>query len=175
MLHGARSCPLNVRNTSPVIASHTLAVRSRDVEAMRLPSGLKATLVTQVVCPLKVSGSLPDATSHTFTAPSFNADARRLPSRLKQTLSTSRVCALRVRTGGFRSIRSPAGRRLRSHTRTVLSSADEANRLPSGLKQTPVIPPACPSRVKASCPDATSHTLTVPSCDPEARRMPSGL
>src|SRR5207253_1292979 len=66
--------------------------------ARRLPSGLKATLVTALVWPLRVRASWPVAASHTFTVWSHEPLARRLPSGLKATLVTALVWPLRVRT-----------------------------------------------------------------------------
>ena len=60
-------CPLRVRASWPVAASHTFTVPSSLAEARRLPSGLNATLMTAPVCPLRVRASWPVAASHTFT------------------------------------------------------------------------------------------------------------
>ena len=46
-------CPLRVRVSWPVAASHTFTVSSRLAEASRLPSGLNATLVTRAGVPLE--------------------------------------------------------------------------------------------------------------------------
>jgi hypothetical protein len=40
----------------PVVVSQTFNVRSQLAEASRFPSGLNATLVTQLVCPFSVVG-----------------------------------------------------------------------------------------------------------------------
>ena len=50
-------CPLRVRNSSPVLASHTLRVWSSEAETMVLPSGLKLALKTLEECPLRVRNS----------------------------------------------------------------------------------------------------------------------
>jgi hypothetical protein len=46
---------------------HTLTVPSQLAEASRCPSGLNATLKTQLVCPSSVSNFWPVAASHTLT------------------------------------------------------------------------------------------------------------
>jgi hypothetical protein len=72
----------------PVCASHTFTRPSPLPEAMRLPSGLNATLVTEPMCPLRVRVSCPVCASHTFTRPSPLPEAMRLPSELNATLRT---------------------------------------------------------------------------------------
>ena len=52
-------CPLRVRVSCPVAASHTFTVPSQLAEASRLPSGLNATLETLVGVPLEGEGFLP--------------------------------------------------------------------------------------------------------------------
>src|SRR5262249_35466900 len=63
--------------------------------AMRVPSGLKATLVTSRVCPLRARTSWPVCKSHTFTSPGVSEWKEspepltmRLPLGLKATLLT---------------------------------------------------------------------------------------
>ena len=84
-----RVCPLRVRVSCPVAASHSFTVPSPLAEASRLPSGLNATSQTPLVCPLKVSVSCPIRASHTLTVPSELAEAIRLPSGLNATLLTT--------------------------------------------------------------------------------------
>src|SRR5262245_40829570 len=50
-------CPLRVRASCPVCASHTFTVLSSLAETMRLPSAENATLLTKSVCPWRVSCS----------------------------------------------------------------------------------------------------------------------
>jgi hypothetical protein len=59
--------------------------------------------------------------------------------------------------------------------RPTASSEPEARSFPSGLNATEVTQPVWPSRVRTSCPVATSHSLIVLSSEPEARSRPSGL
>src|SRR5262249_56993681 len=70
-------CPLRVRASCPVRASHTLtspqdfwvlSSKPPPAEAIRLPSGENATLQTSPVCPLRVRASCPVCPSHTLTA-----------------------------------------------------------------------------------------------------------
>ena len=51
--------PLEGEDSCPVAASHTFTVPSALAEASRLPSGLNATLVTDVGVPLEGEGFLP--------------------------------------------------------------------------------------------------------------------
>ena len=67
--------------------------RPRSAEARRLPSGLKATLMTGPVCPWRVRASWPVAASQTLTVLSAPAEARRLPSGLKATLVARNLLA----------------------------------------------------------------------------------
>jgi len=57
-------------------------VRSSDVEASRVPSGLHAHESTLSSCPDKLTTSRPEATSHTRTVASSDAKASREPSGL---------------------------------------------------------------------------------------------
>src|SRR6185295_2342450 len=91
--------------------------------ARRLPSGLKATFLTDFAS-LRVRTSRPLAASHNFTVLSSDAVARRLPSGLKATPMTACVCPLRVLTSWPLSA---------SHNFTVLSAEAVAKRLLSGL------------------------------------------
>src|SRR5262249_28309296 len=60
-----------------------------------------------------------------------------------------------------------------SQIRIVESSPPEIARVPSGEKATERDAPACPSKVRRSCPLDTSHSLTVLRL-PESKRVPSG-
>src|SRR5438477_387863 len=66
--------------------------------ARYVPSGLKATPMTELVWPARVSTSRPDAVSHILTILSKLAVARRVPSGLKATPRTVLVWPNRVRT-----------------------------------------------------------------------------
>src|SRR5262245_52433365 len=155
------------------VASHTFTVPSSLAEAMRLPSGLNATLSTQPVCPLRVSASNPIRASHTFTVLSSLPDTMRVPSAENATLVTPPVCPLMV------SSSCPV---CASHTFTVWSQLPEAIRLPSAENATLWTVLVCPWRVRTCCPVWTSHTLTSPKyCIvfgssrplPETMRLPS--
>ena len=63
-------CPLRVRTSAPVLASHTFAVSSRLAVTIRDPSGLNDAEATAPVCPLRVRTSAPVVASHTFAVPS---------------------------------------------------------------------------------------------------------
>ena len=91
-------CPLRVRASRPVAASHTFTVLSPLAEARRLPSGLKHTLKTAPLCPLRVKVSCPVAACHSFTVPSALAEARCLPSGRKHTHRTLSVCPRSARS-----------------------------------------------------------------------------
>ena len=66
----AAVCPLRVRISWPVSASHTFTVLSRLPVTMRLPSGLNATLSTQPRVSLEGEQFLARLASHTFTVSS---------------------------------------------------------------------------------------------------------
>src|SRR5229473_1716559 len=112
-----------------------LTVLSQEALARRLPSGLKATLCTQLVCPLRESSSWPVCASHTFTSPGLlnspPPETMRLPSGLNATLLTSLVCPLRE---------SSSWPVCASHTFTSpglpSTPLPETMRLPSGLNAT---------------------------------------
>jgi hypothetical protein len=57
-------CPLKVRISLPVEASHSRAVLSPDPVSTCAPSGLKATDETEYLCPWKARSSFPVAASH---------------------------------------------------------------------------------------------------------------
>ena len=96
-------------------------------EAIRLPSGLNATLKISPVCPLSVRISRPLGMSHSFTVRSELA-ARCLPSGLNATLLTPEACPLSVR------VSFPVAA---SQTLTTPSTLlPETRRRPSGLNAT---------------------------------------
>src|SRR5262245_7355710 len=131
----------------PVCASHTLPVLSKLPEAMRLPSGENAALMTQLVCPLRVSCSCPVCASHTFTVSSKLPATMRLPSGLNATLETGLRWPLRVSCSfpdcAFHTFTS-------GREGGVLSSSHpelpDAMRLPSGENATLLTPPVWPLR-----------------------------
>jgi hypothetical protein len=55
-------------------------------DASKLPSGEKATLVTQSVCPVRVATNAPSDTRHNRMVRSQLPDASKLPSGEKATL-----------------------------------------------------------------------------------------
>ena len=111
----------------PVRASQILALPSRLPVMIRLPSGLKATLLTSSLWPLSLTWGSPVSVSQTFTVLSELPVARRVPSGVNETLITSPVCP-RNSTKGV-PVRT-------SQTLAVLSSLPVAIRLPSELKET---------------------------------------
>src|SRR5262249_34856017 len=128
--------------------------------ARRLPSGLKATLLTPPPC-LKVN-SWPVWASHTFTVLSAEPLAKRLPSGLKATHQIASVCPLNEN----RSWPTWSSQSFSDFPATL------AKPLPSGLKATPK--PAS-LRERSSRLVWASHTFTVLSAEALARRLPSGL
>ena len=66
----------------------------------------------------------------------------------------------RIRISAIRPGHLPAGR-VRSHSRTVLSSLPLASSRPSGLNATPRTAPVWPARVPRCSPLAGSHSRTV--------------
>ena len=102
-------------------ASHTRTVLSPLPEAMRLPSGLNATLDTAPVCP--VSGwptGWPVAASQTRTVLSSLPEAIRLPSGLNATLRH------RVGVPGERLADRLAGGRVPHPHRVVAAAGGDA-------------------------------------------------
>ena len=61
-------------------------------DAKRLPSSLKATLVTPFVCPFNVIITWPFVASHTFAVQSWLPDTNCFPSALNATHLTGAVC-----------------------------------------------------------------------------------
>ena len=75
-------CPLRVRTSAPLLASHTFAVLSQLPVTTREPSGLNDAEVTQLVCPLRVRTSAPLLASQTFAVLSQLPVTTREPSGL---------------------------------------------------------------------------------------------
>src|SRR5262245_42647605 len=65
--HTGPACPLYVRTSLPVPASHSLRVPSTLPDRTRRPSGENATVLTLPVCPSSFSSSRPLSTSHSRT------------------------------------------------------------------------------------------------------------
>ena len=105
-------CPLRVRTSWPVSASHTFTVLSEAGADEALAVGAEGHAVNHGRVSLEGEDLLaPSSASHTFTVLSSAPLAMRLPSGLKATPVTPPVCPLRERT----SARPP------SHTFTVSS------------------------------------------------------
>jgi hypothetical protein len=90
-----KTCP-HFRNFDT--ASQSLTVLSRDANASVLPSGVKATAVTQPKWPSSVCSSPSDLASQSLTVSSCDVDASILPSSVKATAVTqpewpSSVCS----------------------------------------------------------------------------------
>ena len=118
---------LNLWTSRPVLASHSLTVRSADVEASSEPSGEKATARTQLVCPSSFCTSRPVLASHSLTVSSFDVEASSEPSGEKATAFTERVYPSSFYTS------RPV---LASYSLTVRSANIEASSEPSGEKAT---------------------------------------
>src|ERR1051325_810345 len=78
-------CPVRVRSSCPVPASHTLTVLSELPLANCLASGLHATNPTLAECPVRVRSSCPVPASHTLTVLSELPLANCLASGLHAT------------------------------------------------------------------------------------------
>src|SRR5579883_1869268 len=96
-------CPLSVRSSAPVLASHTFAVLSELPVMIRVPSALNDAAFTQSVCPLSVRSSAPVFVSHTFAVLSQLPVTMRVPSALNDAAFTLFVCPLRVSREGSHS------------------------------------------------------------------------
>ena len=179
-------CPLRVRSSAPVFASHTFAALSSLPVTIRVPLGLNATAVTLPVCPLRMSNSAPVLASRTFAVLSQLPATMRVPSGLCATLVTSLVPTLSV------SSSAPV---FASHTTAVLhlrnaflvpglkkpfarsrkSEEVMTMRVPSWLNVAVSTLPVCPLRVSSSVPLFASHTFAVRSSLLVTTRVPSGL
>src|SRR6266702_3724170 len=75
-------CPVNGPATvSPVVAFHTIIVRSSELETMRWPSGENPTEKTTDVCPVNGPVSVsPVVAFHTRILPSEEPETMRWPS-----------------------------------------------------------------------------------------------
>ena len=80
----------NCVTISPDAASQSITVLN-DAHASRLPSGEKATMLTQFL-PRSVFTSAPDAMSQSLTVVSSDPDASCLPSGEKTTSWTMELC-----------------------------------------------------------------------------------
>src|ERR1017187_7604732 len=76
--------------------SQTRSLLSQLPVAMRVPSGLQATLNTEPSWSSNVCNNLPVAASQTLAVRSTLPVTRRLPSGLQATLKTNRSCPLKV-------------------------------------------------------------------------------
>jgi hypothetical protein len=85
-LWGERKAP-----PPPLVASHTLRVRSAPTVTIRDPSGLNDAEVTPDVCPARVRISAPVVASQTFAVVSKLAVTIRRPSRLNSAEVTAEV------------------------------------------------------------------------------------
>ena len=70
---------------APVPASQSRTVRSVEADATSVPSGEKATALTEPVWPWSVCMAAPVAASQSRTVPSLEADATSVPSGEKVT------------------------------------------------------------------------------------------
>ena len=152
----------------PVPASHRRAVWSLLPVRMSLPSGLKATAITQPWWCITVPRGVRAAASQTRAVPSSLPVRIVLPSGLKATARTIPWCS----SGG------PSGLPLATSQRCALKPSPPVSTVfPSGLKT----PAADPSRLDAeatrctSLPVAISHKRGMPSVPPVRKSLPSGL
>ena len=153
-------CPLRVRISWPVAASHTFTVLSQLPVAMRLPSGLNATLLTRPVCPLRVRISWP---------------VRGVPDLHRLVLAAGDDA---FAVGAERHAADRAGvslegedllaRAPRPRPSPSCPQLPVARRLPSGLNATLVTPSVCPLRVRSFLAGAP-RPRPSPSC-PRCRR-----
>src|ERR1700735_1415875 len=78
----------NVRFEAPVVASQSRTVVSYEADASTLPSGEKATALTELLWPSSVCFQAPVVAFQSRTVLSYEADARTLPSGEKATAKT---------------------------------------------------------------------------------------
>src|SRR5262249_10151659 len=144
-------CPENVAVLEPLATSHSLIVWSALPVARVLPSGLKATELSQSVCPVRVAVRWPVATSHNLRAVP-PPEASVLPSGLKDRKSTKPL-RLRVRVfwppGTLQNV-------------TLFSTLPVATDLPSGLNARGPMAELLLRKVAVFWKLATSHSWTTP-------------
>jgi hypothetical protein len=122
----------------PMAASQSRTVLSYEADATVVPSGEKATDMTESLWPLRVCLWAPMAASQSRTVLSFEADATVVPSGEKATDMTDSLWPSRV------CLWAPVAA---SQSRTVLSSEADATVVPSGEKATDMTESLWPSRV----------------------------
>ncbi|RYP61063.1 hypothetical protein DL771_010262 [Monosporascus sp. 5C6A] len=149
----------------PVAASQSRTVLSLKADVSILPSGEKATALTQPLCPLSVCRCAPVAASESRTVLSPEADPSVLPSGEKATALTESVCPFSV------CRYAPVAA---SQSRTVLSYEADASVLPSREKATAITQPLCPSSVCRYAPVAASQSRILLSYEADASVLPSG-
>ena len=123
-------CPLSVRTSAPVVASHTFAVPSRLAVTIRDPSGLNDADWTPIGVPLEGEdlGTRRRVPHLRRPVPTRGHDPRPVRAERRRSDATP-VCPLRVRTS------APV---VASHTFAVPSSLAVTIRDPSGLNDAEV-------------------------------------
>jgi hypothetical protein len=116
----------------------SLTVLSSDADASSLPSGEKATALTQAEWPLSVCSAAPEPVSQSLTVPSLDADASSLLSGEKATALTQAEWPSSV----YSTTPEPAFRSV-----TVLTRDANASSLLSGEKATVLTQAEWPSSV----------------------------
>ena len=166
---GTPACPLSVSVSWPVAASQTFTVLSQLPLTIRLPSGLKATLVTRFGVPLERERFLARRRVPDLQRLVIAAADDPLPVRAEGHAATCVLCVEPLERERFL-----ARRRVPDLHRPV-TALPETIRLPSGLKATLTTSSVCPLSVSVSWPVAASQTFTVPVRLPLTIRSPSGL
>ena len=153
----------------PVAASHTRTVLSTLPEAMRVPSGLNATLDTRRVAGQRLADGLAGGrVPHPHRVVVAAGDDPRAVGAERHAEHRVRVAGQRLRRSGW-----PVSA---SHSRTVLSPLPETIRCAVGAERHAVHRVGVAGqRLADGWPVSASHTRTVLSALPEAIRVPSGL
>jgi hypothetical protein len=87
-------CPVRVRTNAPSDTRHNLMVASPLPDAIKLPSGEKATLLTLYVCPVRVRTNAPSDTRHNRMVRSHTPRRNQTAIRRKGNAVDTTPCAL---------------------------------------------------------------------------------
>ena len=142
-------CPQITASPAPDLASQSRTDRSSPAEAIRRPSGLKATARTSSVCPLRTArGCFGSCRFQSLTVWSKLAEAIVRPSGLNATAATGPPCLPKALW-----IRWPSRA---SQTRIECVERAATRVRPSGLQARSWTAPGEPSKLSVGRPESTA-------------------
>ena len=159
-------CPLRVRTSAPVVASHTFAVRSSLAVTIRDPSGLNDAELTRAGVPLEGEELGPGPRVPHLRRPVLARGDDPRPVRAERRRSDATGVPLEGEELGP-ALRVPHLRR------PVLTAGDDPR--PVRAERRRMTASVCPLRVRSSAPVFASHTFAVSSSLAVTIRDPSGL